>query len=251
MSARYRRGLDRAEALIVGAGGLGSPVALSLAAAGVGTIRIVDDDVVEASNLQRQTLFTTADVGRPKAEAAAERLHAVAPGARIEGHRERFRAETAWELLGDADVVVDGSDNFATKFLVNDACVLAEIPLVTGGIRQWLGQVLTVWPGRSPCYRCIFEEPPPAGEVPSCAEAGVLGALAGAVGALQAAEALRLLSGEPARAQGFLWWIEAQSGLVRSVEVSERPDCPVCGDAPSIRSLEPKHYVLARCEANP
>jgi len=241
--------IEKAEVVVVGAGGLGSPVALSLAAAGVGTIRIVDADVVEPSNLQRQTLFVTADVGRPKAEAAAARLRAAAPAARIEAHALRLDAATAWQAFEDADLVVDGSDNFATKFLVNDACVLGEIPLVTGGIRSWLGQVLTVWPGRSPCYRCLFEEPPPPGEIPSCAEAGVLGALAGIVGALQAREALRLLRGEAALTQGMLLTIEAQSGLVRRVPVSERPDCAVCGDAPAIRTLESHRYPTERCEA--
>jgi adenylyltransferase/sulfurtransferase len=241
--------LEKSEVVVVGVGGLGSPVALSLAAAGVGAIRIVDGDVVELSNLQRQTLFVTADVGRPKAEAAAERLRAAAPSVRIEPHAIRLDAATAWDLFEDADLIVDGSDNFATKFLVNDACVLGEIPLVTGGIRQWLGQILTVWPGRSPCYRCLFEEPPPPGEIPSCAEVGVLGALAGIVGALQAREALRLLRGEPAPTQGMLLTIEAQSGLVRRVPVSERPGCAVCGDTPVIRTLEGHRYSSARCEA--
>lgn len=247
MSRRPR--FDQAEVVVVGVGGLGSPVALSLAAAGIGGIRIVDADVVELSNLQRQTLFVAADVGRPKVEAAAERLRAVAPRARIEPHAVRLDAATAWELFEDADLVVDGSDNFATKFLVNDACVLGEIPLVTGGIRQWLGQVLTVRPGRSACYRCLFEAPPPAGEIPTCAEAGVLGALAGIVGALQAREALRLLRGEPAATEGMLLTVEAQSGLVRRVPISERPDCEVCGDAPVIRTLEGHRYSSARCEA--
>lgn len=246
MSRRPR--LDKAEVVIVGAGGLGSPVALSLAAAGVGTLRLVDDDVVDLSNLQRQTLFTLADVGRPKAEAAAERLRAAAPAARIEAHAVRLTAETAWELLEDADLVVDGSDNFATKFLVNDACVLGELPLVTGGIRQWLGQVFTVRPGHGPCYRCLFEEPPPAGEIPSCAEAGVLGAIAGIVGALQAREALRCLRGEPLAHLSLLTTVEAQSGLVRTIAVSERPDCAVCGDTPAIRSLEGHRYPAERCE---
>ena len=246
-----RGGLERAQVVVVGAGGLGSPVALSLAAAGVGTIRIVDDDVVDLSNLQRQTLFVTADVGRPKAEVAAERLRAAAPTAQIESYRLRLTAETAWELFEGADVVVDGSDNFATKFLVNDACVLGDVRLVTGGIRQWLGQVLTLWPGRSPCYRCLFEEPPPAGEVPSCAQAGVLGALAGVVGALQAREALRLLAGESPPTLGWLLSIEAQSGLVRSIEVTERSDCAVCGDEPTIRTLDAARYAAPACEPHP
>jgi molybdopterin/thiamine biosynthesis adenylyltransferase len=246
-----RRSLEKVQAVVVGAGGLGSPVALSLAAAGVGTLHVVDDDIVELGNLNRQTLFTLADVGRGKAEAAAQRLRAVAPGARIEGHAVRLTAETAWDLLEDADVVIDGSDNFATKFLVNDACILADKALVTGGIRQWLGQVLTVRAGRGPCYRCLFEEPPPAGEVPSCAEAGVLGALAGIVGALQAREALRLLRGETPETLGTLLTIEAQSGLVRKVEVTERTDCAVCGDTPAIRTLEGHRYAPDVCEVRP
>lgn len=245
MSRRPR--IEKTEAVIVGAGGLGSPVALSLAAAGVGAIRVIDDDVVETSNLNRQTLFTRADVGRPKAEAAAERLRAVAPDAHVEGHATRLTADSAWDLLEGADVVIDGSDNFATKFLVNDACVLAELALVTGGIRQWLGQVLTVRAGRGPCYRCLFEEPPPPGEIPNCAEAGVLGAMAGIVGAIQAREALRLLRGEPAETLGMLLTIEALSGLVRRVPVTERTDCAVCGDTPAIRTLEQRRYPDERC----
>jgi adenylyltransferase/sulfurtransferase len=253
MSRRHHRGrsLSKGRALVVGAGGLGSPAALSLAAAGVGALRIVDSDRVELSNLQRQTLFGLADVGRSKAEAAAERLRAVGPGLEIEGLEVRLGPDNAWELLEDADVVVDGSDNFATRFLVNDACVLGELPLVTGGIRQWLGQVMTVWAGRGPCYRCLFEEPPPAGTVPSCAEAGVLGALAGIVGALQAREAIAVLAGEPVSTVGELVTIEALWGRVRRVPVSERTSCAVCGDAPTIRTLEPARYRADGCEARP
>jgi molybdopterin/thiamine biosynthesis adenylyltransferase len=244
---RRQSKLAQARVVVVGAGGLGSPVALSLAAAGVGVLRIIDDDRVDLSNLQRQTLFRTRDLGRPKAEVAAERLRAVAPALEVEAVTERLDTSSAWDLLEDADVVVDGSDNFATRFLVNDACVLGELKLVSGGIRQWLGQVLTIWPGRSPCYRCIFEDPPPAGEVPGCAEAGVLGALAGVIGALQAAEALRLLAGQPARYQGHLLSFEAQSGRMRTIEIAERNDCPVCGDDPAIRTLDPGRYPTARC----
>lgn len=239
--------LARSRVVVVGAGGLGSPVALSLAHAGVGFLRIVDDDVVDLTNLQRQTLFREADVGKKKAVVAAERLHRVSSSIEVQPCAIRFDHATAWDLVEDADVVVDGSDNFATRFLVNDTCVLCEIPLVTGGIRQWLGQVLTVWPGRSPCYRCLFEEIPPAGEIPSCAEAGVLGALAGAVGAIQAAEALRLLLGEPARYQGRLLTFETQSGLCRKIPIDERADCAVCGDSPSIRSLDAARYVARAC----
>jgi molybdopterin/thiamine biosynthesis adenylyltransferase len=227
--------------LLIGAGGLGSPVSLALARAGV-ALSILDDDVVSPSNLQRQVLFRTADVGRPKAEVAAERLAAVAPGARVEVLRRRFTPETALDLVAGVDLVVDGSDNFPTRFLANDACVLAGKPLVHGGILGFTGQTLLVSPGEGGCYRCLFEDLPPAGSVPSCAEAGVLGALCGTVGGLMAALALRVLAGDRSSA-GVLTVYEALAGRTRRVTIGRDPGCAVCGEAPAIRSLSPDRYV--------
>jgi molybdopterin/thiamine biosynthesis adenylyltransferase len=227
--------------LLIGAGGLGSPVALALARAGAGLV-VLDDDLVSLSNLQRQVLFRTADVGRTKAEAAAGRLAAVAPGARVEVLRRRFTPETALDLVAGVDLVVDGSDNFPTRFLANDACVLGGKPLVHGGILGFTGQTLLVDPGRSACYRCLFEDLPPAGSVPSCAEAGVLGALCGTVGGLLAGMALRVLAGDRSGA-GTLAVFDALAGRSRRVAIGRDPACAVCGEAPVIRTLEPGRYV--------
>ncbi len=227
--------------LLIGAGGLGSPVALALARAGAGLV-ILDDDVVSLSNLQRQVLFRTEDVGLPKAEVAAGRLAAVAPGARVRAVRGRFTAETALDLARAADLVVDGSDNFPTRFLANDACVLAGTPLVHGGILGFTGQTLLVDPGTSACYRCLFEAPPPAGSVPSCAEAGVLGALCGTVGGLMAGLAVRALGGDRATAS-VLTVLDVLGGRTRTVRIGRDPGCAVCGREPSIRTLEADRYL--------
>lgn len=227
--------------LLIGAGGLGSPVALALAHAGARLV-VLDDDVVSLSNLQRQVLFRTADVGLPKAEVAATRLAAVAPWATVRARRARFTPETALELLRGVDLVVDGSDNFPTRFLANDACVLAGKPLVHGGILGFTGQTLLVDPGRSACYRCLFEAPPPAGSVPSCAEAGVLGALCGAVGGAMAGLALRVLAGDRSGA-GVLTVVDALAGRTRAVAIGRDPACAVCGEAPSIRALDAGRYL--------
>ena len=227
--------------LLIGAGGLGSPVALALAQAGAALV-VVDDDVVSLSNLQRQVLFRTEDVGKGKAEVAARRLAEVAPGARVRAVRGRFSAETAPGLVAGVDLVVDGSDNFPTRFLANDACVLAGRPLVHGGILGFTGQTLLVEPGKSACYRCLFEGPPPAGSVPACAEAGVLGALCGTVGGLMAGLALRALAGDLAGA-GVLTVLDALSARTRTVRIGRDPGCAVCGGRPEIVRLEAARYV--------
>lgn len=232
--------LSDSTALLIGAGGLGSPVSLALARAGVGLV-VLDDDVVSLSNLQRQVLFRTADVGRPKAEVAARRLAAAVPGARVRAVHGRFTPATALDLTRGVDLVVDGSDNFPTRFLANDACVLAGRPLVHGGILGFTGQTLLVVPGASACYRCLFEAPPPAGSVPSCAEAGVLGALCGAVGGLMAGLAVRALAGDRSGA-GVLTVLDALAGRTRAVAIGRDPGCAVCGDAPTIRTLEAERY---------
>ena len=190
-----QRRIKGCRALVVGAGGLGAPVLTYLAAAGVGTIGIVDDDVVDTSNLQRQVLFGTADVGRPKVDVSAERLRAINPLVDVRTHRERVTAENALALFGDYDLVIDGTDNFATRYLVNDACVLVGIPYVWGSVFRWEGQVSVFWAEHGPQYRDLYPEPPPAGLVPSCAEGGVLGALCSVIGSTMAAEAIKLVTG--------------------------------------------------------
>jgi adenylyltransferase/sulfurtransferase len=229
--------LRSGRALIVGAGGLGAPAALYLAAAGVGRIGLADFDVVEVSNLQRQVLYTTADVGRPKVEAARERLLALNPEIVIEAHRERVSAANARGLLGGYDVVVDGTDNFPTRYLVNDACVLMGLPYVYGSIFRFEGQASVFWKGRAPCYRCLHPEPPPAGLVPNCAEGGVLGVLPGVIGSIQAAEALKILIGRGETLAGRLLLFDALTMRFREMAITRDPDCPVCGDRPTITEL--------------
>jgi molybdopterin/thiamine biosynthesis adenylyltransferase len=219
--------LARARACIVGVGGLGCPVALALAAAGVGTLVLADPDVVEVSNLPRQPLYDDRDVGRPKVEAGAERLRALAPSLRIDGRRLRVGPEHAAMLAG-SDVVVDGTDTIAAKFAVNDAAVAAGVPLVHAGVLGPRLQLLTVLPGRSACYRCVFEEAPPPGEVPSCQEAGVLGPVVALAGALQAAETLRLLAGRRPAFADRLLAVDVDAGRQRLVPLSPNPRCPAC-----------------------
>jgi molybdopterin/thiamine biosynthesis adenylyltransferase len=214
--------------LVVGAGGLGGPALLALGAAGVGRLTLLDDDAVETTNLNRQPLFGEVDVGARKAEAAARRLSRLYPRVRVEALDRRFDAEGALDLVLAADVVLDGSDNFPTRFLASDAAVMANRPLVHAGILRYTAQLLTVVPGRTGCLRCLFEEPPPPGAVPGCAEAGVLGPLAGLAGALMAGEALRLLAGERGAYAGRLVIFEARPARTRVVVVRRRPGCPAC-----------------------
>ena len=232
-----QRKLKSARVLLVGAGGLGSPLALYLAAAGVGRIGLVDFDRVEASNLQRQVLFSDADLGREKVTAAVERLRGVNPHVTVEPHAMRLTASNALELLRDYDVVADGSDNFATRYLVNDACVLLGKPDVWGAVQRFEGQLAVFWAARGACYRCLFPEPPPPGTVPSCAEAGVLGVLPGIVGALQASEVLKLLLGIGEPAVGRLLVFDALRLRFRELQLRKSPDCPVCSAQPTQRGL--------------
>ncbi len=229
--------LRRARVLLVGAGGLGAPAALYLAAAGVGTIGIVDSDVVEASNLQRQVLYDTSSVGRPKAGRAAARLRGLNPHVRVVPHPTRLTAKNALRILRQYDVVVDGSDNFPTRYLVSDACALLGKPDVFGSVYRFEGQVSVFDAKRGPCYRCLFPEPPPPELVPSCAEGGVLGVVPGVVGLYQAAEVLKLLLrvGEPLT--GRLLLLDALSGSSREVRIRKNPRCPVCGRHPTQRGL--------------
>lgn len=224
--------------LVVGAGGLGAPVALYLAAAGVGTLGLVDMDRVDLSNLQRQVIHFTADVGRLKTESAAAKLADLNPGVRVVAIPERLDAANAGRILGAGwDFVVDGTDNFAAKFLINDACVLAGLPYSHGGILRFEGQTMTVDPRRSACYRCAFHAPPPKGAVPTCSQAGVLGAVAGMLGTIQAAESLKWLARAGTPLTDALLSFDALEMRFRRIALRRSPTCPVCGDAPSITTL--------------
>jgi molybdopterin-synthase adenylyltransferase len=229
--------INRASVLVVGAGGLGSPVAFYLAAAGVGKIGIVDHDVVDTSNLQRQILHTTADVGRKKVESGRETLLALNPNVTIVPHDVRLNAGNILDILKNYDVVAEGSDNFPTKFLVNDACVMTGTPLSMAGIFRFSGQILTVIPREGPCYRCLIPQPPPPGAIPSCQEAGVLGAMAGAVGVIQATEILKLILEKGEVLSGRLLLFEALQMRFEPIEVKRNPECPVCSETPSITEL--------------
>ncbi|HEY1630998.1 MAG TPA: HesA/MoeB/ThiF family protein [Rhizomicrobium sp.] len=218
--------LKSARVLVVGAGGLGSPVILYLAAAGVGAIGVVDDDHVALSNLQRQIAHRTADIGRPKTDSAAAAARAINPGVAVETHPVRLTSENAAGLLGRYDIVADGSDNFATRFLVNDVCVRLGKTLVSAAVTEFDGQLATFKPG-GPCYRCIFPEPPPAGTVPSCTEAGVLGAAAGVMGTLQALEVLKEITGAGESLSGKLLIYDALETRFRTVRVRPDKACPL------------------------
>ncbi len=232
-----QRRLKGARVLLVGAGGLGSPASQYLAAAGVGTIGIVDFDVVDSSNLQRQILYTTADVGRSKLEAAAARLRAMNPMIEIVPHAVRLDAENALEIVRDYDLVVDGTDNFATRYLVNDACVLLGKPNVYASVFRFEGLLSVFALEGGPCYRCLYPEPPPPGLAPSCAEGGVFGVLPGIMGTLQAAETIKLITGVGRPMRGRLLRFDAAAMEFREFEVQRDPACPLCGDEPTQRGL--------------
>jgi sulfur-carrier protein adenylyltransferase/sulfurtransferase len=235
--AGQRKLLD-AKVLCVGAGGLGSPVAMYLAAAGVGTLGIVDFDRVDLTNLQRQLLHDTDDVGRPKVDSAAERLVSINPDVNVEKHNVVLSSQNAMEILGPYDIVVDGSDNFPVRYLVNDATQMLGKPLVYGSIYQFDGQATVFMPGQeTPCYRCLFPEPPPPGTVPSCAEGGVFGVLPGIVGAIQATETIKLITGAGDPLIGRLLLFDALSMEFTSVNLRWDPDCPVCGKHPTVTEL--------------
>lgn len=226
--------------LVVGAGGLGSPVLLYLAAAGVGTLGIIDDDAVDLSNLQRQIAHASDTVGTPKVASAAAAIRRINPDAQVEPHETRLTAENALELVRAYDLVVDGSDNFATRYLVNDAAHLAGKPLVAGALLRFEGQLTVLRSGLGrgePCYRCLFRDPPPPGVVPRCEEAGILGAIAGVIGTLQAAETLKELLGLGDSMAGHLLLYDSLTTTFRKLRVRRDPACPLCGDAPEITDL--------------
>ena len=236
VGSKGQRNLLGAKALIVGAGGLGSPSAIYLALAGVGTIGIVDFDVVEISNLQRQILHHTSGMGRPKLESARDNINSYNPDTNVVLHEVRLESHNAREIIGQYDLVINGADNFATRYLVNDACYLEGKPLVDGSILTDDGQATLFLPGQG-CYRCLFPEPPPPGLVPNCAEAGVLGALTGLVGSIQATEALKLILGIGESLVSRLLLIDALSMSFREVRLKRNPSCPLCGDNPTVTEL--------------
>ncbi|MFP4634814.1 MAG: molybdopterin-synthase adenylyltransferase MoeB [Nitriliruptoraceae bacterium] len=229
--------LKAAKVLLVGTGGLGSPLALYLAAAGVGTIGLVDDDVVDASNLQRQIIHGTSDVGTHKVDSARRSIHEINPHVEVVEHRTLLTSENALEILGDYDLVIDGTDNFPTRYLVNDACVLLGIPNVYGSIFRFEGQLSVFYAEEGPCYRCMFPEPPPPGMVPNCAEGGVLGIMAGHIGTAQGIEGVKLITSAGEPMVGRLGLYDALAQEWTYVKVNKDPDCPVCGENPTVTEL--------------
>ena len=232
-----QRRLKNARVLCVGAGGLGSPALMYLAAAGVGTLGIVDFDVVDESNLQRQIIHGTSDVGKSKAVSAKETINEINPLVTVNLHEARLDSDHAMQIFADYDLIVDGTDNFATRYLVNDACVLLGKPYVWGSIFRFDGQASVFWAEYGPCYRCLYPEPPPPGMVPSCAEGGVLGVLCGTVGSIQVNEAIKLITGIGEPISGRLMIYDALDMTFRSVKVRKDPECPVCGKNPTITEL--------------
>jgi molybdopterin/thiamine biosynthesis adenylyltransferase/rhodanese-related sulfurtransferase len=229
--------LKNAKVLCVGAGGLGSPALLYLAAAGVGTLGIVDFDVVDESNLQRQIIHGQSDVGRPKAESARDSIREINPLVTVVLHNTHLDSDNALEIFAQYDLIVDGTDNFATRYLVNDACVLLGKPYVWGSIYRFDGQASVFWAEHGPCYRCLYPEPPPPGMVPSCAEGGVLGVLCASIGSIQVNEAIKVITGVGEPLAGRLMIYDALEMSYRSLQVRKDPECPVCGKNPTITEL--------------
>jgi len=229
--------ISRAKVLVVGAGGLGSPAALYLAAAGTGTIGIVDYDEVEISNLQRQISHFTRDLGATKVDSAAEKMQAINPDIRIKRHLVSLCADNIMEIIMQYDFVIDGSDNFPTKFLINDACILAGIPFSHGGVLRFEGQTMTVLPGKSACYRCVFTKPPPAGAVPTCSQVGIIGSIAGMLGTIQVTEALKYILEIGELLTNALLTFDAKTMNFNKVRIRPRQSCPICGKKPTITEL--------------
>lgn len=229
--------LKASKVLLIGTGGLGSPAALYLAAAGVGTMGLVDFDVVDFSNLQRQVIHGTKNVNQPKVESAKERIADINPNVKVVTYNEMLTRDNIMRILKDYDIVLDGTDNFQTRYLVNDACVFSKKPFVYGSIFRFDGQITVFYPFKGPCYRCLFAEPPPPGMVPSCAEGGVLGILPGVVGVIQATEVVKLIMGKGEPLIGRLMLYDALKMSFREVKFRRNPKCPVCSDNPTIKEL--------------
>src|SRR5476651_2690399 len=235
MSGQKR--LKNARVLAIGAGGLGSPTLMYLAAAGVGTLGVIDYDTVDESNLQRQIIHGYSDMGRSKAQSARDSIHEINPLVNVVLHEERLENENVFEIFGQYDLIVDGTDNFATRYLVNDACVLLGKPYVWGSIYRFDGQASVFWAENGPCYRCLYPEPPPPGMVPSCAEGGVLGVLCASIGSIQVTEAIKLLAGIGEPLVGRLMIYDALEMAYRTVKIRKDPECPICGKNPTITEL--------------
>src|SRR5579871_1277868 len=242
--------LKQAKILMVGTGGLGAPLGLYLAAAGVGRMGIVDFDVVDFTNLQRQVIHGTKDVGRPKIDSAADRMKDINPNVQIDKHEVALTSENALDILKDYDIVVDGTDNFPTRYLVNDACVLLNKPNVYGSIFRFEGQATVFATEEGPCYRCLYPEPPPPGLVPSCAEGGVLGILPGLVGVMQATEVIKLILGAGEPLIGRLLLVDALGMKFRELKLRKNPECPVCGDHPTVTQLIDYHQFCGVPQAS-
>ncbi len=250
VGGKGQRKIGEAKVLIVGAGGLGSPVALYLAAAGVGTMGIIDGDCVDLSNLQRQVIHYTDNVGESKVLSAAQKIAALNPDVKVVPFQENLNAGNVVDLFSQFDMIVDGTDSFPVKFLINDAAYFTKKPLVHGGILRFEGQLLTVLPGVTACYRCVFGEPPPAGVVPSCQEAGVLGALAGVMGTLQGTEVLKQILGVGELITNRILKYDALRTEFREIPIQKNPNCPLCGDQPTLQTLELAEQAVCRVGGN-
>jgi adenylyltransferase/sulfurtransferase len=238
-----------AKVVIIGAGGLGSPSAYYLAAAGVGKIGIVDSDRADLSNLQRQILHFTKDVGRLKTESAKEKLIAINPDCEVVPHTTRINAKNVLDIIGEYDAVINGSDNFPTRYLINDTCIISKTPLFEGAVIGFSGQAITIKPHESACYRCLYEEPPPPGLIPSCQEAGVMGAIPGVIGIIQATEVIKWILGKGSLLTDRLLIYNGLEMEFNELEISRNPQCPVCGDNPSIKELREDNYQVNQvCE---
>ncbi len=247
IGVKGQKKLNASKVLIIGAGGLGAPAALYLAAAGVGTIGIVDADVVDLSNLQRQVIHTTEDIGKKKVDSAAETMRQINPDVTVNTYHQFVTGDNILDLIEGYDFILDGTDNFPAKFLINDACVMAGKPFSHAGIIRFKGQLTTVIPGESPCYRCIFKDPPPKDAVPTCRQAGVIGAMGGVIGSLQAMEAIKYITGAGELLAGYLLTFDALSMQFRKIKLPPRGrGCAVCSDHPTITKLI--DYEQAACE---
>jgi adenylyltransferase/sulfurtransferase len=241
--------LAAAKVLVIGAGGLGSPAALYLAAAGVGTLGLVDGDTVDLSNLQRQIIHHTCNVGQAKVLSAQEKIAALNSDVTVIPIQENLTPENALDLFSQYDIIIDGTDRFPVKFLINDAAFFTKKPVIHGGILRFEGQLMTILPGKTACYRCVFVEPPPSGLIPSCSEAGVLGVLAGVIGTLQGTEALKLILGIGTPPGNQLLKYDALQTAFRSVPIAKNPDCPLCGDHPTVQALTLQEQLVCRLDA--
>lgn len=246
VGVKGQKKLMNASVLIIGAGGLGAPAALYLAAAGVGTIGIVDADEVDLSNLQRQVIHTTNDVGKAKVKSAAETMEAINPDVTVKTYRTFVDSTNIMDLIKDYDFIIDGTDNFPAKFLINDACVMAEKPFSHAGIIRFKGQLMTYVPGEGPCYRCVFKNPPPKDAVPTCKQAGVIGAMGGVIGSLQAMEAIKYIIGKGDLLTGKLLTYDALKMEFHTIKLPKDDHCAVCGDEPTITELI--DYEQAECD---